>query len=41
MEARRVILEIMVEEIVIDPDCETLHLTGAFDKVVTFQHSSA
>ena len=40
MEARRALLEIMVEEIVIDPDRETLHLTGAFDKVVTFQHSS-
>lgn len=35
-EARRMILEMLVEEIVIDAKAETLHLTGAFDKIVQF-----
>jgi site-specific DNA recombinase len=36
MKARRAILEMLVEEIVIDPNRKTLQLKGVFDKVVHF-----
>lgn len=36
MKERRVILEILVEEVVIDAKAETMRLVGAFDKVVQF-----